>query len=177
MKKLFLLFTLLIPAMSFAQTSHKISAYVVSSGGGASAGGGHILYSAIAQPFVGRTMVACSGNAMSLSFRDELVPNFLASPASEIAVPNNFTNITVEATSNFQTGGYQAEPNSMVITWQDPTGSSYTLQQSLSLSPPNWVPYPGQPQLVPGTANTYTVTISTATGTMFFRLEPPCQCQ
>jgi hypothetical protein len=146
MKKLFLLFALLIPTIGFAQ-SYSIGWYKVAGGGGASTGGVYSVSGTIGQHDAGGPM---TGGSYSLT------GGFwaLISVVQTAGLPN----LTITHSGN-----------SVIVSWPD-TGS-YTLQQNSNLAATaNWTTN----SYSIGTANgTNSITITPPTGNLFFRLTQP----
>jgi hypothetical protein len=146
MKKLFLLFSLLIPTISFAQ-SYSIDWYKVSGGGGTSSNGQYIVSGTIGQHDAGGPM---TGGTYSLT------GGFwaLISVVQTAGLPN----LTITFSGN-----------SVIVSWPD-TGT-YTLQQNSNLAATAGWTTSGYSI---STANgTNSITITPPTGNLFFRLYNP----
>jgi hypothetical protein len=146
MKKLFLLFGLLIPGISFAQ-SYSIDWYKVAGGGGTSSNGQYIVSGTIGQHDAG---VPMTGGNYSLT------GGFwaLISVVQTVGLPN----LTITHSGN-----------SVIVSWPD-TGT-YTLQQNSNLAATaGWTTN----SYTISTANgTNSITITPPTGNLFFRLSNP----
>jgi hypothetical protein len=146
MKKLFLLFGLLIPGISFAQ-SYSIDWYKVAGGGGTSSNGQYMVSGTIGQHDAGGAM---TGGSYSLT------GGFwaLISVVQTAGLPN----LTITHSGN-----------SVIVSWPD-TGS-YTLQQNSNLAATAGWSTNGYSI---STANgTNSITITPPTGNLFFRLSNP----
>jgi hypothetical protein len=146
MKKLFLLFSLLIPTIGFAQP-YTIDWYKVSGGGGTSAGGTYQVSDTIGQPDAAGPM---TGGSYSLT------PGFWAL-ISVVQTPG-LPNLVITF----------AGPDSVAVSWPD-TGS-YTLQTNNNLSTSSWLGYGGTSNTSNGTNS---ITITPPAGNLFFRLSNP----
>jgi hypothetical protein len=144
MKKLFLLFALLIPSLSFAQ-SYSIDWYKVSGGGGTSTGGTYQVSGTIGQHDAGGPMTG-GGYSLTGGFWS------LISVLQTAGLPN----LTITYSGN-----------SVIVSWPD-TGS-YTLQQNSNLAATaSWTTN----SYTITTANgTNSITITPPTGNLFFRLK------
>jgi len=147
MKKLFLLFVLLIPTISFAQ-SYTIDWYKVSGGGGTSSNGQYIVSGTIGQHDAGGPM---TGGTYSLTGGFWALISVVQTPGT----PNLIITFV--------------GPNSVVVSWPD-TGN-YTLQQNNNLAATaGWTTN----SYTITTANgTNSITITPPTGNLFFRLYNP----
>ncbi len=144
MKKLILLFALLVPTISFAQ-SYSIGWYKVSGGGGTSSGGTYQISGTIGQHDAGGPM---SGGSYSLT------GGFWAL-------------ISVVQTAGLPDLVITHSGNSVIVAWPD-TGS-YTLQQNGNLAASAGWATTGYPIT---TANgTNSITLAPPTGNLFFRLK------
>lgn len=152
MKKLFLLFGLLVPTISFAQ-SYSIDWYKVSGGGGTSTGGPMIgvnysVSGTIGQHDAGGPM---TGGSYSLT------GGFWA--LISVVQTSGTPNLTITF----------AGPDSVVVSWPD-TGN-YTLQQNSSLAAAGgWITSGYTINTVNGTNS---ITVTSPTGNLFFRLYNP----
>ena len=146
MKKLFLLFALLIPTVSFAQ-SYTINWYKVSGGGGTSSNGQYSVSGTIGQHDAGGPM---TGGSYSLTGGFWALISVMQTPG--------LPNLTITHSGN-----------SVIVSWPD-TGS-YTLQQNNNLAAPaGWTTSGYSITTVNGTNS---VTITPPTGNLFFRLANP----
>jgi hypothetical protein len=151
MKNLILLFGLLIPALSHAQ-SYSIAWYKVAGGGGASSGtNGASVFSVsgtIGQPDASGAM---TGGAFSLTGGFWSLISVVQTPG----VPN----LTVARAGN-----------SVIVSW--PNTGAYSLQQNSNLAAPaSWTT---SGFTVSTNANgTNSITITPPTGSLFFRLANP----
>jgi len=147
MKKPFLLFVLLIPTISFAQ-SYTIDWYKVSGGGGTSSNGQYIVSGTIGQHDAGGPM---TGGTYSLTGGFWALISVVQTPGT----PNLIITFV--------------GPNSVVVSWPD-TGN-YTLQQNNNLAATaGWTTN----SYTITTANgTNSITITPPTGNLFFRLYNP----
>ena len=145
MKKLFLLFGLLIPTISFAQ-SYTINWYKVSGGGGTSTGATYQVTGTIGQPDAGGAMTG--GNY-------SLTGGFwsLIAVAQTPGAPTLYIG---------QSGG------TVTVYWQNVSG--WTLQQNNNLAiSANWSASAG----VTTSNGTNYLTITAPSGNLFFRLANP----
>jgi hypothetical protein len=146
MKKLFLIFGLLIPGISFAQ-SYSIDWYKVSGGGGTSSNGQYIVSGTIGQHDAGGPM---TGGSYSLT------GGFwaLISVVQTAGLPN----LTITHSGN-----------SVIVSWPD-TGT-YTLQQNSNLAATAGWTTSGYS--ISAANGTNSITITPPTGNLFFRLYNP----
>jgi hypothetical protein len=147
MKKLFLVFGLLIPTISFAQT-YTIDWYKVSGGGGTSTGGVYAVSGTIGQPDASGAM---TGGSYSLT-------GGFWSLIAVVQTPG-LPNLTITFVG----------PNSVVVSW--PNTGSYTLQQNSNLAVPGGWTTSGYTITTNNGINS--ITISPPTGNLFFRLSNP----
>lgn len=146
MKKLFFLFSLLIPTLSFAQ-SYSIDWYKIAGGGGTSTGGTYQVSGTIGQHDASGAM---SGGQYSVA------GGFWA--LIQVVQTAGLPNLTITHAGN-----------SVIVSWPD-TGS-YTLRQNANLAPGNGWATSGYSIT---TANgTNSITITPPTGNLFFRLANP----
>ncbi len=146
MKTSFLLFVLLIPTISFAQ-SYTIDWYKVAGGGGTSTGGTYSVSGTIGQPDASGPM---TGGSYSLTGGFWALISVVQTPG--------LPNLIISHSSN-----------SVIVSWPD-TGS-YTLQQNNNLAAPAGWTTSGYSIT---TANgTNSITITPPTGNLFFRLSNP----
>ena len=146
MKKLFLLFAWLFPALGFAQ-SYSIDWFKIAGGGGTSTGGVYSVSGTIGQHDAGGPM---TGGNFSLT------GGFwaLISVVQTAGLPN--LAITFVA------------PNSVKVSWPD-TGT-YTLQQNFNLAGGSWTT---SGYTITTSNGTNSITITPPTGNLFFRLKQP----
>jgi hypothetical protein len=152
MKKLILLFGLLIPALSQAQ-SYSISWYKVAGGGGTSAGtNGASIYSISGTIGQQDASTAMTGGNYSLT------GGFwsMISVLQTVGAPN----LTIT-----QAG------NSVIVSW--PNTGSYTLQQNSNLAVTAGWAASGYTVTTNSPAGTNSITITPPTGNLFFRLANP----
>ncbi len=147
MKKLILLFGLLVPAVGFAQ-QYSIDWYKIAGGGGTSTGGTYQVSGTIGQHDAGSTM---TGGSYSLTGGYWA----LISVVQTVGLPN----LTIKFVG----------PNSVVVSWPD-TGS-YTLQQNANLALANGWTTSGY--TITSSNGTNSITITPPTGNLFFRLSNP----
>jgi hypothetical protein len=141
---LILLLNLLVPSLGFAQ-QYSIDWYKVAGGGGTSTGGVYSVSGTIGQPDAGGAMTG--GNySMTGGFWSLLAVQTPGAPTLNIS----------------QTG------STVTVFWQNVTG--WSLQQNNNLAlPANWSASGGV-----STANgTNSITITSPTGNLFFRLANP----
>lgn len=144
MKKIILLFSLLVPATGFAQ-NYSIDWYKISGGGGTSTGGNYSVSGTIGQHDAGQQM---SGGNYSLT------GGFWAL-------------ISVVQTAGLPNLIITHSGNSVIVSWPDTGG--YTLQQNSNLSASGSWTTSGYSIT---TANgTNSITITPPTGNLFFRLK------
>jgi len=137
---------LLVPGISFAQ-SYNISWYKVAGGGGTSAGGGYTLSGTIGQHDAGGPM---TGGGYSLTGGFWALIAVVETPGTP--------NLTVTHSGN-----------SVTVSWPD-TGS-YTLQHNPNVANnAGWVTSSYPTTTVAGISS---ITITSPTGNLFFRLENP----
>ncbi len=148
MKKLILVVGLLFPVAGFAQ-SYSIDWHKVAGGGGVSTGGAYQVSGTIGQPDAGTAMTG--GNY-------SLTGGFWSLIA--VVQTAGLPNLTIV------TNG----PNSVKVLWPD-TGN-YTLQQNSNLAvPADWITS-GYP-VTSNVNGTNSITVTPATGNLFFRLANP----
>jgi hypothetical protein len=148
MKKWILLFGLLTPAFSQAQ-SYTVDWHKIAGGGGTSSGGAYQVSGTIGQQDAGTAMTGGS-YAMTGGFWS------IISVVQTPGVPN----LTITFVG----------PNSVVVSW--PNTGNYTLQQNSNLAAPAAWATSGYP--VTTNANgTNSITITPPTGSLFFRLANP----
>lgn len=144
MKTIILWFTLLTPALSFAQ-GYTINWYTVSGGGGTSTGGQNSLSGTIGQPAAGGPLT--NGSYSSYG---------------------GFWSIFAMQTPGLPLLTIIGAGNSVIVSW--PNTGSYTLQQNSNLAATaGWATsaYP----ITTGATNS--ITITPPTGKLFFRLSNP----
>ena len=142
MKKLFLLFGLLVPTISFAQ-SYSIDWYKVSGGGGTNTGGTYQVSGTIGQHDAGGPM---SGGSYSLT------GGFWAL-------------ISVAQTPGAPTLYITGSGNTVTVYWQNVSG--WSLQQNTNLAAPaNWSASNG----VTNSNGTNYLNLTSPAGNLFFRL-------
>ena len=146
MKKIILLFTLLLPAAGFAQ-SYSIDWYKVAGGGGTSTGGTYTVSGTIGQPDASGAM---TGGNYSVTGGFWSLINVVQTPGlpNLIIVPNG--------------------PNSVKVLWPDPGITTFTLQQNGNLATPGWVT--SGFSMTNGFGTNF-VTITPPVGNLFFRLK------
>jgi len=145
MKKLFLLFSLLIPTISFAQP-YTIDWYKVSGGGGTSSNGQYIVSGTIGQYDASSAMTG--GNY-------SLTGGFWSLYA--VQTPG-LPNLTIAFIGS----------GSVKVSW--PNTGNYTLQTNNNLATTSWFGYGGSVSTANGTNS---MTISPPSGNLFFRLHNP----
>ena len=146
MKKLFLLFGLLIPALSHAQ-NYSIDWYKIAGGGGTSSGGNYSVSGTIGQHDAGLQQMSGGNYSLTGGFWSLYAVQTPGLPGLAIV----FTS-----------------PNSVKVSW--PNTGSYTLQTNNNLTPTSWIGYGGGIATANGTNS---VTISPPNGNLFFRLHNP----
>ncbi len=146
MRKSFLLFGLLIPTISFAQ-SYSIDWYKISGGGGTSTGATYQVTGTVGQPE--------AGGAMS---------------GGQYSVTGGFWSlIAVVQTAGLPSLSIAHSGNSVIVSW--PNTASGALQTNNNLaSASGWTAYGGTVNTANGTNS---ITISAPTGNLFFRLSNP----
>jgi hypothetical protein len=146
MKTLFLIFSLLIPAISFGQP-YSIDWFKISGGGGTSTGGVYQVSGTIGQPDAG---VAMTGGNYSLT-------------------GGFWSLISVVQTTGLPKLCITHSGNSVIVSW--PNTGSCTLQQNANLAlASGWAPTGYQISAANGTNS---VTITLPAGNLFFRLSNP----
>ncbi len=145
MKPFFLLFGWLLPSLALAQ-SYSIDWYKIAGGGGTSTGATYSVSGTIGQPDASGAM---TGGSYSLT------GGFwsLISVVQTIGAPN--LTITVL-------------PNSVKVSW--PATGAYTLQQNSVVNGAGWVTSAYSVTTLNGTNS---ITITSPTGNLFFRLANP----
>jgi hypothetical protein len=145
MKTLILLFGLLIPTISFAQ-AYSINWFKIAGGGGTSTGATYQVTGTIGQPDAGGAM---TGGNYSLT-------------------GGFWSLIAVAQTPGAPTLNISQTGSTVTVFWQNVTG--WSLQQNNNLAlPANWSASGGV-----STANgTNSITITSPTGNLFFRLANP----
>jgi hypothetical protein len=142
MKKRFVLFGLLIPAIGFAQP-YSIGWYKVAGGGGTSTGGTYQVSGTIGQPDASSAM---TGGGYSLT--------------------GGFWSLYAVQTPGLPFLSISHLGSSVVVSWPD-TGS-YNLQTNGNLTASGWTVFGGTVNTANGTNR---VTITPPTGNLFFRLQ------
>ena len=143
MKRILLLFGLLIPALGFAQ-QYSIDWYKIAGGGGTSSGGQYSVSGTIGQPDAGTAM---SGGNYSLT----------GGFWSLISVVGPFLTISHVG-------------NSVIVSWPNMTG--YTLQQNNNLAvSADWAA--SGYAITTNANGTNSITITPPAGHLFFRLANP----
>jgi hypothetical protein len=142
MKKLFLLFGLLIPTIGLAQ-QYSIGWYKVAGGGGTSTGGLYQVSGTIGQHDASGAM---SGGGYSLT--------------------SGFWSLYAMQTPGLPFLTISRSGNSAVVSW--PNTGSYNLQTNGNLHASRWMVFGGPVNTANGTNS---VTITPPTGNLFFRLQ------
>jgi hypothetical protein len=145
MKKLFLLFGLLVPALSQAQ-SYSIDWYKIAGGGGTSTGATYQVNGTIGQPDASGAM---SGGNYSLT-------------------GGFWSLISVVQTPGAPTLTITHSGNTVKVLWPYPS-TGWTLQQNSDLTTANWAPSGG---ISNDGVNNF-ITLTSPTGNLFFRLQHP----
>jgi hypothetical protein len=145
MKKIILLFGLLVPAMGFAQ-QYSIDWYKIAGGGGTSTSATYSVSGTIGQP---DASMAMSGGSYSLT------GGFWAIYAAQTPGAPLLTIIHV---------GTQA-----IVSWPSPS-TGFILQTNGNLATSSWVNYGG---IIGDNGTIKTVTNAPPTGNLFFRLKQP----
>jgi hypothetical protein len=145
MKKIILLFGLLVPAMGFAQ-QYSIDWYKIAGGGGTSTSAIYSVSGTIGQP---DASMAMSGGSYSLT------GGFWAIYAAQTPGAPLLTIIHV---------GTQA-----IVSWPSPS-TGFILQTNGNLATSSWVNYGG---IIGDNGTIKTVTNAPPTGNLFFRLKQP----
>ncbi|MFZ0826638.1 MAG: hypothetical protein WAO02_04370 [Verrucomicrobiia bacterium] len=146
MKILFVIFSLVVPAVGFGQP-YSIDWYKIAGGGGTSTGGTYVLNGTIGQHDAGGPL---TGGSYSLTGGFWALISVVQTPG--------LPGLTISL----------AGPNSVVVSW--PNTGSYTLQTNSVLSAPGWLGYGGTISTASGTNS---VTITPPKGNLFFRLSSP----
>ncbi len=144
MRKLVLLFSLLMATSGFAQ-QYSISWFKVSGGGGTSTNGQYTLSGTIGQP---DASVALTGGSYSVT------GGFWSLFAVQTA---GAPRLTIRMTG----------ANSATVSWPSPS-SGFVLQQNGSLTSANWTNFSGTTN---DNGVTRSVTIQPVTGNLYFRLK------
>ncbi len=145
MKKLFLLFSLLIPATGFAQ-QYSIDWYKISGGGGTSTGATYQVTGTIGQPDASGAMTGGNYSVTGGFWSLISVVQTIGAPALTITHSGN----------------------SVKISWPYPS-TGFVLQQNSNLSTASWSASGGISN--DGTNNF--ITITSPSGNLFFRLSHP----
>ena len=145
MKILFILFSLLIPVVGFAQ-NYSIDWYKVTGGGGTSTGGVYSVSGTIGQHDAGGPM---TGGNYSLTGGFWSLISIVQTPGAPL--------LTIQ----------WINPTTVKVFWPSPS-ASFVLQQNSDLKTSNWTSYSGT---VNDDGTTKSVTISPPSGTLFFRLK------
>jgi hypothetical protein len=146
MKKLILLFGLLIPVLSHAQT-YSIDWYKISGGGGVSSGGGYSVSGTIGQHDAGSAMTG-AGYSLTGGF---------------------WSLISVVQTPGLPWLTITHSGNNVVVSW--PNTMACTLQENNNLAvPAGWA---GSSRQITTGNGTNSITITAPAGNLFFRLSPP----
>jgi hypothetical protein len=146
MKKLVLLFSLLVPVISFAQ-QYSIDWYKVAGGGGTSTGGVYTVTGTIGQPDAG---VAMTGGNYSLTggFWSLFAVQTPGAPLLTMTLNPQLSTVTV--------------------SWPSPS-TGWTLQQNSDLTATSWSTSGG----ISDNGTNKSITITSPTGNLFFRLKQP----
>jgi len=146
MKKIILIFSLLIPAIGFAQ-QYSIDWYKIAGGGGTSTGATYQVTGTIGQPDAGGAM---SGGNYSLT------GGFwsLISVVQTVGAPA----LTITHSGN-----------SVKISWPS-SSTGFVLQQSSNLATSNWTT---SGYAISDNGTNKSITITSPTGNLFFRLSHP----
>lgn len=148
MKKIFLIFSLLVPTISFAQ-SYSIDWYNIAGGGGTSTGGVYSVTGTIGQHDAGGPMTGGSYSVTGGFWA-------LISVVQTAGLPN----LIITHSSN-----------SVIVSWPDPATNSFTLQQTANLANPgDWA---ATVYIITTANGTNSITIMPPTGNLFFRLSQP----
>ena len=147
MKKLFLVFGLLIPTISFAQT-YTIDWYKVSGGGGTSTGGVYAVSGTIGQHDAGGPM---TGGSYSLTGGFWSLITVVQTPGAPL--------LTI--TFNLQL-------STINVSWPSPS-TGWTLQQNSDLTAASW----STSSDISDNGTNKSITITSPTGNLFFRLKQP----
>src|SRR5665213_320184 len=144
MKKLFLIFGLLIPALGQAQ-NYSIDWHKIAGGGGTSSNGQYSVSGTIGQHDAGGPM---SGGNFSVT-------------------GGFWSLISVVQTSGAPTLTITHSGNNVIVSWQSPA-TGFVLQQNDNLSAANWTT---SGFMVNSNSTTMSITIPSPTGNLFFRLK------
>ena len=147
MKKLVLLFSLLLPAIGFGQ-QYSIDWYKIAGGGGTSTGGTYQVSGTIGQHDAGGPMI---GGNYSLTGGFWALISVVQTPG----VPNLVVSFV--------------GPNSVKVSWPN-TGSYTLLQNNNPAATASWTPSGYSITTANGTNS---ITITSPTGYLFFRLSNP----
>ena len=146
MKPYIILFGWLLPSLVFAQ-SYSIDWYKIAGGGGTSTGATYSVSGTIGQPDASGAM---TGGSYSLTGGFWALISVVQTPGTP--------NLTITVLN----------PNSVKVSW--PATGTYTLLQNSVVNGPSWVAS-GYP--VTTLNGTNSVTITSPTGNLFFRLANP----
>lgn len=152
MKKLILLFGLLLPALSQAQT-YSINWYKVAGGGGTSTGTNSAsVYSVSGAVGQQDASGAMAGGSYSLTGGFWSIIALVQTPGAP--------NLSIARSGN-----------SVIVSW--PNTGSYTLQQNGNLAASAGWAASGYPVTTNSSSGTNSITITPPTGSLFFRLANP----
>jgi hypothetical protein len=146
MKKIFLLFGVLILDIGFAQ-AYSIDWYKIAGGGGTSSGCNYSVNGTIGQHDAGLQQLSGGNYSLTGGFWSLYTIQTPGLPGLAIVF---------------------ISPNSVKVSW--PNTGSYTLQTNSNLAPISWIGYGGGISTANGTNS---VTISPPDGNLFFRLHNP----
>ena len=149
MKILFLLFSLLIPIISFGQ-QYSIDWYKISGGGGTSIGGVYSVSGTIGQPDASGALSGGSYSVTGGFWSLIAVVQTAGAPTLKIAINSQLSTIT--------------------ISWPS-ASSGFVLQQNDNLATGSWTP--ANSFTVSDDGTTKSITITSPTGNLFFRLSHP----
>jgi hypothetical protein len=147
MKKIVLLFSLLIPAIGFAQ-QYSIDWYKIAGGGGTSTGATYQVSGTIGQPDAGGPM---TGGNYSLTGGFWSLISVVQTPGAPL--------LTITLNHQLST---------VTVSW--PNTGSYTLLQNSNLAGGSWTT---NGYTITTSNGTNSITITPPTGNLFFRLSNP----
>jgi hypothetical protein len=169
MKRFVLFLVALIPALGFAQ-QYSIDRYKIAGGGGTSTNGIYSVSGTIGQPDASSAMTG-GGYSLTGGFWS-LISVVQTAGLPTLTVTHSGNTVTVSSvvqTAGPPTLAVAHSGNAVTVSW--PATGSYTLQQNGNLATPGGWKTSGYSN---STANgTNSITITSATGNLFFRLANP----
>ena len=147
MKKLFLLFGLLVPSLGFAQT-YSIGWYKISGGGGTSTGGTFQVSGSIGQHDAGPVPMSGGNYSLTGGFWALYAVQTPGAPLLSVSLTTT---------------------NTVLISWPNPS-TGFTLQGNSALGNPGWADVTNSFTIVSGQKQ---VIVAPPVGNQFYRLKNP----